>query len=104
MKSESFRYYFQSDKNLPSNVVSLQQYLPVYNPQLTYQQYLPQGDAGSQGAQANSEGLQQRSGPTLSSINPINDEPFDPKQVIANLKRNPEIPDVPPPALPVKTS
>ncbi|XP_030748395.1 uncharacterized protein LOC115876670 isoform X2 [Sitophilus oryzae] len=37
------------------------------------------------------------------SIDRVQDE-ADPKTVVANLKTNPEIPDVPPPPLPVKTS
>lgn len=98
---------FQIDRNLPNNVVPLQQYIPVYNPQLTYQQYLPRENIGLQNQRASPRPVQNNLGrgpPVLAPINPTSDEPVDPKQVIANLKRNPEIPDVPPPALPVKTS
>lgn len=96
--------FFQIDPNLPSNVVPLQQYIPVYNSQLAYQQYIPQEESRLQSRQDSEESNQSRGPPVFSPINPATGEPLDPKQVIANLKRNPEIPDVPPPALPTKAS
>ncbi|RZC40162.1 uncharacterized protein BDFB_008848, partial [Asbolus verrucosus] len=38
----------------------------------------------------------------LPSTEKLFEKPEDPKNVIANLKRNPNIPDVPPPALPTR--
>lgn len=95
---------FQVDRNLPSNVVPLQQYVPVYNPELTYEQYLPQDVSRKppdvhQHLQPNKNRL-----PPLQSITSLDNQNVDPKRVIANLKTNPDIPDVPPPAIPVKTS
>ncbi|XP_018564976.1 uncharacterized protein LOC108906246 [Anoplophora glabripennis] len=78
-------------KNLPQNVVPLQQYIPYYtSPQLTYEPYYPKPE---QKVQENipTKALEEY----LENVN-------DPKQIIANLKKNSDIPDVPPPPLPVR--
>lgn len=47
---------------------------------------------------------QSKNAPVFSQIDPLIGEPLDPKAVIANLKRNPEIPDVPPPPIPTRAT
>jgi len=80
----------ESDGNQPAHVG---QFVPQYDPYaLGYSNYLPK---------------EQESDPGKHSQVPIPSqqrEETDPKRVIANLKKNPEIPDVPPPPLPVKVT
>ncbi|KAJ8974939.1 hypothetical protein NQ317_012919 [Molorchus minor] len=74
---------------LPKNVLPLQRYLSYYTP-LTYEPYYPTEERSSLPVQP--MGLEK-----------LLEEKNDPKQIVANLKKNPDIPDVPPPPLPVKT-
>ncbi|XP_060516301.1 uncharacterized protein LOC132695817 isoform X2 [Cylas formicarius] len=68
----------ERDKQVHENKEQLNnKFLPYYNP----------GPAN------------QKPGPTYAKT-----EPTDPKQIVANLKRNPEIPDIPPLPLPVRVS
>lgn len=77
-----------SQGNEPADVTHL---IPPYDPYaLNYANYLP-NDQGTAAAESNS----------VSAVSEQTEE-NDPKKVIANLKRNPGIPDVPPPPIPVK--
>ncbi|KAJ8943957.1 hypothetical protein NQ318_013538 [Aromia moschata] len=72
--------------NLPNNVLPIEPYVPYYTP-LTYEPYYPKDEQAVPAG-----GLEKN----IENVN-------DPKQIVANLKKNPDIPDVPPPPLPVKT-
>ncbi|XP_076261762.1 uncharacterized protein LOC143197297 isoform X2 [Rhynchophorus ferrugineus] len=85
--------YLQSPVSLPYNqnpqLSDLQKAGPNGRPDsyaLNYAKYLPNDQSERQGLSNNSEDKE------------------DLKTVVANLKKNPNIPDVPPPPLPVKTS
>ncbi|KAJ8918672.1 hypothetical protein NQ315_014992 [Exocentrus adspersus] len=82
-------------KNLPQNVVPLQQYLPYYSaPQLSYEPYYPAARPVQQ------EQNIQKKAPSV-NLEEYYENVNDPKQIVANLKKNSDIPDVPPPPLPV---
>lgn len=92
-KSNQLQSISTSDtKSLPQNVVPLDQYIPYYtSPQLSYEPYYPKQERKLQ-EKIPAKALDEY----LENVN------NDPKQVIANLKKNSDIPDVPPPPLPVR--
>ncbi|XP_050313859.1 uncharacterized protein LOC126748573 isoform X2 [Anthonomus grandis grandis] len=92
----------QTDSNQPTKVSTQNsppiapsgQLVPQYDPTApNYSQYISNGDEGTSDVQ--------HQNPVLPPLQQSHEE-TDPKKVIANLRRNNGIPDVPPPPLPVR--
>lgn len=83
-------------KNLkePVQPLPVEHFVSYYNPYTipNYSQYLPK------------EEVPKKPESKLLNFPPFFNKVNDPKQVIANFKKNSDIPDVPPPPIPVKTS